>query len=116
MKRWEEHDHKLKFVVDYIRTNNIELPKNQAKLAKILYDYSAHLSAAFFLKENNMKNMKLVRSNTRCDLEIDRDAGNAVLVLMGGKTKKNIRENWEALRSLCDEALESIKGLTIPEN
>jgi hypothetical protein len=38
----------------------------------------------------------------RVDLMIERDAGNPIRILMGGK---NARENWKKLEGLCVKAL-----------
>ena len=41
-------------------------------------------------------------SGIRVDLMIEKDAGNPVRILMGGKYS---HENWTRLREVCDEAL-----------
>lgn len=61
------------------------------------------------------KQMELVVSGTRCDLSIERDSGNQILILMGGGSKKRIRENWEKLRHVCNQALAQIELLRLEE-
>jgi hypothetical protein len=56
-------------------------------------------------KRNPTKKMELVISGNRIDLSIERDSGNTVFICMGG-TSKAIRDNWAALRDLCNDALE----------
>jgi hypothetical protein len=41
-------------------------------------------------------------SAVRVDLMIEKDAGNPIRILMGGKYS---HENWTRLREVCDEAL-----------
>jgi hypothetical protein len=61
------------------------------------------------------KKMELAKSDTRVDLVIERDAGNPVRILMGGKDKATIRNTWKTLKSLCDEALKEVDELVLLE-
>ena len=61
------------------------------------------------------KKMHIANDGSRVDLIIERDAGNPVGILMGGRDRATIRQNWNALKSLCDEALEQIEDLNLPE-
>jgi hypothetical protein len=57
------------------------------------------------------KKMELVVSNSRVDLSIEKDAGNQILILMGGLANPAYcKESWKNLRKLCDEALETLKS------
>ena len=61
------------------------------------------------------KKMSLVDSATRCDLVIERDAGNPVLILMPRSSKQALRTAWQDLKKLCDIALSNIEDLELPE-
>lgn len=61
------------------------------------------------------KKMHLANDGTRVDLVIERDAGNPVGILMGGRDKATIRQNWQALKELCEGALVEIEDLNLPE-
>jgi hypothetical protein len=61
------------------------------------------------------KKMELIKSGSRIDLSIERDAGNLVLILMGGKDRKTIRDTWLQLKEICDEAIIEIEELNLPE-
>lgn len=51
----------LKFVVNFLDTNNIQLPKNKAALAKILWTYSKEFEALITEKEKlNIPNIPLI--------------------------------------------------------
>ncbi len=54
-----------------------------------------------------MKPMRLVQEGRRLDLLIERDAGNGILILMGGKSQF---DDWLNLRNLCDSALDLIRA------
>jgi len=62
-----------------------------------------------------MAKMQLSSDGARVDLLIERDAGNPIMILMGGKDKATIRQNWQALQALTNEALEEIENLNLPE-
>jgi hypothetical protein len=61
------------------------------------------------------KKMELIKSGSRVDLSIERDAGNLVLILMGGKDRKTIRDTWLQLKEICNEAIIEIEDLNLPE-
>ena len=63
-----------------------------------------------------MKQMHIIKEQSRVDLLIEEYSGNQVRILMGGKTKAAIRKNWKALRDLCDRAIElDIDDINLPE-
>jgi len=51
-----------------------------------------------------MKKILIRLDNHNVDLSIEKDAGNPILVTMGGTNEKR-KENWTELRRICDEAL-----------
>ena len=55
------------------------------------------------------KKMELITVNDdKIDLFIERDAGNNIRILMGGK-RKDCLKNWENLKSLCDQVINQLK-------